>query len=80
MEKILKKYVLLSVWSVEQLSSTAVRWSAAGILGQVLPRRRVEQEISRLVVSGVKSSSKSVLRASSRSVSTAGSCQVAVQF
>ena len=44
MEKILKKYVLLSVWSVEQLSSTAVRWSAAGILGQVLPRRRVEQE------------------------------------
>ena len=45
MEKILKKYVLLSVWSVEtECSSTAVRWGAAEILGQVLPVRRVEQE------------------------------------
>ena len=48
MEKILKKYVLLSVWSVEtECSSTAVRWGAAEILGQVLPVRRVEQECNR---------------------------------
>jgi len=41
MEKILKKYVLLSVWSVEtECSSTAVRWGAAEILGQVLPVRK----------------------------------------
>ena len=51
MEKILKKYVLLSVWSVEtECSSTAVRWGAAGILGQVLPGRRVEQEIYWILV------------------------------